>query len=143
VTVESTTEVVLSATSTITVTTSETNYTLKKRSHVRKDKVQERAAAPVITPRAELPKKMILKARQAASSANTRSLDASSLGAALSSACSCKSLPPLTQILTSTAPAVVSDSHSRGIFNTNESRRGPLEPRTFGLSLSIAPSVVA
>jgi hypothetical protein len=133
----------LSATSTITVTTSETNYALKKRSHVRKDKVQGRAAsAAFTTPRAELPKSMILKARQAASSAKSRSLDVSSLGAALSSACSCKSLPPLTQFLTSTAPVVVSDGHSRGSFITNEPRRGPLEPRTFGLSLSIAPSLV-
>ena len=109
VTVESTTEVVLSATSTVTVTTSQIEYALYKRSHVRKDKIQGRAAAaaPVVTPRAELSKRMLMKARQAASSA-TRTLDVSSLGDALSSACSCKMIPPLTTFLTSSASAVVS-----------------------------------
>jgi hypothetical protein len=112
VTVESTTSVVLSATSTIFETVYQTEYTLKRRSHVRKNAVQERAAAPEVTARAVLPKKMLLYARQAAST-TMKTLDTSALGAALSSACSCLFLPPLTAFDTSTAPFVVSIGQSK------------------------------
>ena len=111
VTVDTTIEVVLSATSTVTVTASATEYALKRRSHVRKANTQERAAAAAITPRTELPRNLVLKARQDASS-SSRTLDVEALGSALSSACSCKRLAPLTIYLASTAPAVVSIYHS-------------------------------
>lgn len=109
VTVESTTEVVLSATSTVTETVVETAFVLRKRSHVRKDNVQARAAAPVITPKAELPKRMEHHARQVASNAGA-TLDVTQLDANLSSACSCRNVRPLTTFLQSTAPAAVSIS---------------------------------
>ena len=94
------------------MTTSETEYALRRRSHARKDEIHERAAAAMVTPRAELPRKMVVEARQAASSA-TRTLDVAALGAALSSACSCKSIPGLVTYLTSTASAVVSAGRYR------------------------------
>lgn len=106
-TVDSTTEIVTSATSTTTTTVSETNYVLNRRGHAWKGKIQEEAAAAAaaVTPRAILPHDMILKARQADPN-TTRVLDVSSLGQALSSACSCRMVSPLTTYLTSTAPAV-------------------------------------
>lgn len=105
-TVNRTTEVVYSPTSTVTVTASQTEYALKKRGHVRKDEVVERAAAAMVTPRAELPRRMIQHARHAISTF-ARSLDVEALGANLSSACSCLFLPAPTTNLPSTAPQVV------------------------------------
>ncbi len=137
VTVDFTTEFVLSASSTVTVTSSQTEYALRRRSLVRKDGIQERAPAAQITQRAELPKVMVLEARRMASSA-TKTLDVVALGAALSSACSCKSISPTTDYLISTARAV-STGHSTPYSNADESRRGPLEPLTIAPRLSTAP----
>lgn len=108
---DSTTEVVFSPTSTVTITASETEYSLRRRNHVKKDEMHKREVPAVVTARAELPEKMVIKARQAASS-SARTLDVAALGSALSSACSCKFLDPLTDYLTSTAPVVVSAGHS-------------------------------
>jgi hypothetical protein len=112
VTVGRTTDIVYSATSTLTITTTQTEYALpmRKRNHVRRDPLVERAAAAQITERAVLPKRMVLKARQGASS-SSKTLDVVALGAALSSACSCKSIPPLTNYETSTAPYYVSANY--------------------------------
>ncbi len=131
VTVDSTTEVVFSATSTITETAIETDYALRRRSHIRKADIQERAAAAAaVTARAELPAKMVLKARQAASS-SSRTLDVVALGAALSSACSCKSFPPLTDFAISTALAVSVPPLGQ-VASANRHRRAPLERLTIG-----------
>lgn len=105
-TVEITTQQVLSATSTVYETTYRTEYALRKRNAVKKDQIHGREAAPHVTPRAILPKRMELEARVAASS-STRTLDVSSLGSALSSACSCKMIPGLTSFETFTASTVV------------------------------------
>ncbi|ERF71862.1 hypothetical protein EPUS_01777 [Endocarpon pusillum Z07020] len=106
VTVNRTTEIVYSPTSTVTVTASQTEFAIERRSHVRKkDAVEGRAVAAAITPRAELPKRMIQYARQVISTA-ARSLDVEGLRADLSSACSCLFLPAPTTNLPSTAPEV-------------------------------------
>ena len=142
VTVDSTTEIVASATSTVTVTVSEMNYALTRRSHVRKDQIQERAAMPRVTPRAALPPSMVLKARQEAEEGEEE-FDLAALGEALSSACSCKMVEPLTTYLVSTAPAVVSANGNNRCQKADENRRGPLEPPTIRQSLSTTLSLVA
>lgn len=105
-TVNRTTEIVYSPTSTVTVTASQTEFAIEKRGHVRKDAVEGRAVAAAMTPKAELPKRMIQHARHAIST-TARSLDVEELKADLSSACSCLFLPAPTIILPSTAPEVV------------------------------------
>jgi hypothetical protein len=126
VTVGRTTETVFSPTATVTVTTTQVGYEIKRRSHVRRNEHQARAAAPAITPRAELPEIMLLNARQAASSA-TKTLDGIALGYSLSSACSCLFLSPLTTYLAFTAPSAVSCDRARQRLLADESRRGSLE----------------
>ncbi|KAF7511202.1 hypothetical protein GJ744_005099 [Endocarpon pusillum] len=101
VTVNRTTEVVYSPTSTVTVTASQTEFAIEQRGHA----IEGRAVAATITPRAELPKRMIQHARHAISTF-ARSLDVEDLKADLSSACSCLFLPAPTTYLTSTAPEV-------------------------------------
>jgi hypothetical protein len=112
VTVGRTTQTVFSPTATVTVTTTQVGFEVKRRSHVRRNEHQARAAAPAVTPRAELPEIMLLNARQAGLSAS-KSLNGIALGSSLSSACSCLFLPPLTAYLAFTAPFAVSCNRAR------------------------------
>ncbi len=93
---------------------------------MRKDEVVGRAAAAVVTPRAELPKRMIQHARHAISTF-ARSLDVEALGANLSSACSCLFLPAPTTNLPSTAPEVVCIARYRWYLHANDNRPVQLE----------------